>query len=136
MEQTDLKSKESLTRHEKKVKHFLYTSSLLILCTSSVNLIWGNRMDSCNLIAIGTGLYGIGKSITLEDSSIQKLKFYQTTSLIGCIGSGNAMRLTTDPVSFLINSFLLGNFFLFSYTFYNEKKGLNKALSLQKTNQS
>ena len=129
---SSLHSKNKLNKYEKKAYHFLYTASFLTICTGSIHLIHNNPVDVCNFIAIGTGLYGIGNSILPQNNTIRKLKIYQVTSLLGSIGSGTTLILSTNTIPIIINGFLTVVFLLFSYDYYKQKKNLTKSYYLKK----
>lgn len=121
-----------ISKYEKRTKNFLYTSSFFTICTGSINLIHGDIANGGNLVMIGSGLYGIANSITDTKKTIKKCQFYQTSSIIGSLGSSSALILSNDPICTTINSFLIGNFLLFSYVFYHEKKNLTKSYYFKK----
>lgn len=111
------------TAKKQKVKHFMYTATLLGILYSGTMMTNGDITTASLSLSCSTGLWCIGNAAATTDIKYrQRLTLYQGCTLL----AGNSFLLLNtllpDPLILTTTTFCAGNMFYLNHVFHQEKK--------------
>lgn len=121
---------------KRKVKHFMYTSSLLGLLYSGASIGHGDITTATLVLGCSSGLWCIGNATTNTNHYCKRLTLYQGCTFLA--GSSFLLINTpvTTPLTLATTTFCAGNMFLLHYLFHQEKKRFTLTKKRQQTQRS
>lgn len=112
-----------MNQKERKVNHFLYTSSLLSIVTAGYNLVQKDCIDALAYINLAGGLYAIADSLKVDKKTyVKNLNFYEKATKFAAFSCILIPDIPYEKVPIVIYLFIGGNMYLFSEIFNYEKK--------------